>query len=244
VRTKPKSTEEQLKKRRRVYQQSGSGRIDALVICNGEPPARTLVRRIAAHAGRIVAADGGANIARRYGTRLDLIVGDLDSISPAVKRFYSSTRSARTELLHVPRQDSTDLEKTLDVLLERGATNVTVVAATGKRIDHTLGNLSVLWSYTHAMNIRLVGDGWLGVPVGKRKRVRAQPGTIVSLIPFGACSGITLRGLQYPLLDASMRVGQIGLSNVVVESPFTVRVNDGNMLMIIQADPFTISIEQ
>lgn len=239
-----RNAENQVKKRRRAYQQSGRECIDALVICNGEPPARPLVHKLAARAGLIVAADGGANIARQCGTRLDLIIGDLDSISPAVKKFYLSARNERPELIHVPRQDNTDLEKTLDVLQERGVRRVTLVAATGKRIDHTLGNLSVLWNYTHAMDILLVGDGWTAVPVGTKKRVRAKAGTIVSLIPFGACSGITLRGLQYPLLDASMRVGEIGLSNVVVKSPCTVRVNDGNLLMIIQANLFTISIEQ
>lgn len=246
-----------------MLRESGGRLFDALVICNGEPPSRGLARRLAIHAPLIVAADGGANIAWRFGIRPDLIVGDLDSITPAVKKFYSSTRGKRlkplqgslgssvshpegrgyTELLHIPRQDNTDLEKALDVLLERKVKRVIILAATGKRIDHTLGNLSVLWNYTNAMDITLAGDEWIAFPVGKMKRMKAKRGTTVSLIPFGVCRGITLTGLQYPLTTARMRVGEIGLSNVVVKSPCTVSVHNGNMLMIVQADLFSISIE-
>jgi thiamine pyrophosphokinase len=233
----------------------------SLLLCNGEPPSRAFARRLAVRAGLIVAADGGANVARRFGIRPDVIVGDLDSIKPDTMRLFSpieqnsglammsrrkfldsSTRESGSqndkyaEVVHVTRQDNTDLEKALDVLVERKTKRVIILAATGKRIDHMLGNLSVLWNYTNAMDITLAGDGWVAFPVGRMKRVQAKRGTTVSLIPFGICSGITLRGLQYPLTKATMHVGEIGLSNVVIASPFTVHVKKGNMLMVMQTD--------
>lgn len=206
-----------------------------LLFCNGEPPTRSLVRKLAAGAELIVAADGGANIARRLGIRPHLIVGDLDSIAPATRRYFLASEP-RSQLIHVARQDNTDLEKALDVLLRKKVTRVLLLAATGRRIDHTLGNLSVIWRYSGRMEIVCAGDGWSALPVGRVRRVHVKVGTVMSLIPFGPCSGITLSGLQYPLRNAAMRVGEIGLSNVVVKSPFTVRVNRGNMLMIVHAD--------
>lgn len=204
----------------------------ALVICNGEPPSRALARRFAATSDFIVAADGGANIGRRYGIRPDVIIGDLDSISGATKRRFSSST-----LLHVARQDNTDLEKALDYLSALEFRNVTILAATGHRIDFTLGNLSSLWSYTSFLDLTVAGDGWWAVPVGRRKHVEARVGTTASLIPFGDCDGITLRGLRYPLADASMKVGEIGVSNVVRKSPFAVQVRRGHMLLIVFEDP-------
>ena len=227
----------------------------SLLLCNGEPPSRRFTRKLASGADVIVAADGGANIARRFGIRPDVIVGDLDSITAATRRYFASLvkrlkplRGVResslprpegrgyTQLVRISQQDNTDLEKALDVLVERKTKRVIILAATGKRIDHTLGNLSVLWNYTNAMDITLAGDGWVAFPVGRMKRVQAKRGTTVSLIPFGICSGITLRGLQYPLTKATMRVGEIGLSNVVIASPFAVHVKKGNMLMVMQTD--------
>jgi thiamine pyrophosphokinase len=77
------------------------------------------------------------------------------------------------------------------------------------------------------------GDGWTALPVGTLLTRRAVRGATASLIPFGRCAGITLRGFAYPLKDASMRPGEIGVSNVVVSSPVTVRVRNGNMLLVL-----------
>lgn len=56
---------------------------------------------------------------------------------------------------------------------------------------------------------------------------------MISIIPFGQCSGVTLRGLKYPLRDALLRVGQVGVSNVVMASPFSVCVKKGKLLVLI-----------
>lgn len=200
----------------------------ALIICNGESPGRRPVQKLARHSDVIVAADGGANVARSLGIRPDVIIGDLDSITKQTTRYFSTS-----QLIHISRQDNTDIEKALDFLRDSGIRKVAIVAATGKRIDHTLGNLSVIWNYTSSIEIRFVGDAWYAVPVGKKRIFRAPAGTIISLLPFGACTGITLRGLRFPLTNASMMVGEIGVSNVVEKSPFTVEVKKGNMLMIV-----------
>lgn len=204
----------------------------ALLICNGEPPSRLVARRAVSHVDLIVAADGGANVARRFGIRPHVIIGDLDSIKSSTKQLFASS-----SIIRVKRQDSTDLEKALDYLRSRKVREVSIIGATGKRIDFTLGNLSVIWNYTSKMDITFVGERWLAMPVESRKRVSAKTGTTVSLIPFGPCSGITLRGLQYPLSNASMKVGEIGVSNVVKRSPFTVTVRRGRMLLFILARP-------
>jgi len=200
----------------------------ALIICNGEPPSRALSRRLARESALVVAADGGANIARRHRIKPDIIIGDLDSVSRSTLRFFSSST-----ILYVSRQDNTDLEKALDFLAARKIREVIIIGGTGKRIDFTLANLSVLWAYTSFVDITFVGDGWKAIPVGRKKVVKTRVGTTVSLIPFGDCGGVTLKGLRYPLANATMRVGEIGASNVVRTSPFTVVVKRGKMLLIL-----------
>lgn len=200
----------------------------ALLICNGDPPSRALVRRLARSCDLVVCADGGANTARRYGIRPDLVIGDLDSITGATRRAFSTV-----PLIHLSRQDNTDLEKSLDWLTSQKTSRVTIVGATGGRLDFTIGNLSVLTNYPETMAITLEGDGWRAMPVGRRKVLRARRGTTVSLLPFGRCTGITLHGLRYGLRNATMDVGRIGVSNVVEHSPFTVAVKSGSMLLIV-----------
>ena len=203
----------------------------ALVLCNGEPPSPSFARSVARTVDRIVAADGGANIARAIGLRPDIIIGDLDSMTRSTRRHFRDVLT-----LHVARQDNTDLEKALDYLAADRVHEVTILGATGNRIDFTLGNFSALWTYAAFMEVRIAGEGWYALPVGRKRTVRARIGTTVSLIPCGSCDGITLRGLEYPLTNASMRVGETGLSNVVRQSPFTVRVKRGAMLLVILQD--------
>jgi thiamine pyrophosphokinase len=202
-----------------------------LVICNGESPSKKLAHQLARNVDAIVAADGGANVARKLGIRPDVIIGDLDSMTSATKRCVSSSTFIR-----VSRQDNTDLEKALDFLLGQKIKRATIMAATGNRLDHTLGNLSVIWCYTKDIEIDVVGDGFLAIPLTKRNTIATKRGATVSLIPFGVCSGVTLRGLLYPLTNATMEVGTIGLSNIVKQSPFTVEVKRGKMLLIVLAD--------
>ena len=199
-----------------------------LIICNGDPPERRLLRALAARASLVVAADGGANAALRAGVRPDVVIGDLDSLLPA-----SARRLATARIIRVTRQDNTDLEKALDFVAAEHPSRVMIAGATGGRVDFTLGNLAVFWNYTDRLPITFAGDGWRAVPVGRRLKARAARGVTVSLVPFGDCAGITLRGLKYGLRNARMRVGEIGVSNVVASSPFTVDVKKGRMLVVI-----------
>jgi len=199
-----------------------------LLLCNGEPPSHSLLHRLAGEADMIVAADGGANAALRSGVRPDVIIGDLDSVLPGTRRKFRGVR-----VLRVRRQDNTDLEKALDFISASGPAAVAIAGATGGRIDFTLGNLSVFWNYTRELGMTFVGDGWRAFPALRHRTVYAPRGTTVSLLPFGHCTGITLRGLRYPLKDAAMRPGEIGVSNVVRTSPFSVTVRRGRMLIVV-----------
>ncbi len=201
----------------------------ALVVCNGEPPSRKLSKSLARRATLIAAADGGANVCKAIGLTPDIIIGDLDSIKQSTLRYFR-----KAEVMLVRRQDNTDLEKVLDELRRRRVRDVDILAATGKRLDFTLGNLCVIWKYVKQMNIVFQGNSFYALPVSGQLSLRAKRGTTVSLLPFGPCGGITLRGLRYPLTNASMRVGDIGVSNVVRKSPFTVSVKRGRMLLIVE----------
>jgi thiamine pyrophosphokinase len=202
-----------------------------LLLCNGEPPSKALARALSRQADQVYAADGGANTARVLGVRPDVIVGDLDSITSATRRYFSSAR-----VVHVARQDNTDLEKALDEIAGQGRSDVMILGATGNRLDFTLANLAVLWKYIHALTITVRGDGWRALPVRGRAEIVAARGTTVSLIPFGICRGITLAGMKYPLRDGTMNVGEVGVSNVVAGSPCTVRVREGHMLVVLFRD--------
>jgi thiamine pyrophosphokinase len=178
----------------------------------------------------VVAADGGANVCRKYGVVPDVIIGDLDSVTGETLR-----HSRLSLLLRVTRQDNTDLEKALDFLAANDVPEAVIVGADGRRIDFTLGNLSVLWRYHGRISLTVAGDGWFAVPVRSRMSIDAPAGTLVSVIPNGTVAGLTLRGFLYPLRSATMRTGEIGVSNVTRKRPASVTVRSGSLLVIVQS---------
>ncbi|MGA9116920.1 MAG: thiamine diphosphokinase [Bacteroidota bacterium] len=200
----------------------------ALLVCNGDPPAASLVRRLARGASLVVAADGGAEACRRCGVRPDVIIGDLDSLRTSTRRFFRASR-----VIRIRRQDNTDLEKALDYLREGGVRQVTIAGAAGRRVDFTLANLAVLCRYASSMRIRCVGPGWYAVPVWRHLELKEPRGRIVSLVPFGTCRGVTLSGLRYPLRDAVLPAGRAAVSNVVRGKKCIVEIRSGRLLVLV-----------
>ena len=203
----------------------------AMLICNGESPSLSLAHHLARRVDRIIAADGGANTARRLGVTPDTIIGDLDSLASQTRDAFPGSMVVRVE-----RQDNTDLEKALDFLKSDGIHRVVILGMAGGRVDFTLANFISLWRYVRTMELVVGGEGWHAVPLFRKRTIRAPRGTIVSLVPFGACRGVTLRGVEYPLTRHTLRMGEIGVSNVVRRSPATFRIERGAAILLIQRD--------
>jgi thiamine pyrophosphokinase len=200
----------------------------AFLLCNGAPPAPRRARRLRKQHRLFIAADGGANAARTLGLRPDVVIGDLDSITPdTAKAFHDAL------ILRVERQDNTDMEKALDFCIARGLRRVVISGVTGGRIDMTLGNVFAAWRYISQLDLTLAGNGWNAFPLAGSARFTAPVGTTVSLIPFGEVRGLTLRGLKYPLRNATLRPGTIAVSNVSVRTSFAVSARKGNLLVIV-----------
>jgi thiamine pyrophosphokinase len=175
----------------------------------------------------VICADGGANAAARIGVRPDLIIGDLDSILPATLRKFKDVPSKR-----ITSQNSTDLEKALSWAIRKRFGKIVVLGATGKRLDHSVGNLSALVKYSRKAVIRFV-DGQSEISyVGRSLKCMLPPGTTVSLIPLTRCEGIVTKGLKWELRNDSLMLGQReSTSNVVKSSPVSIRVRKGHLLL-------------
>ncbi|MFH1262979.1 MAG: thiamine diphosphokinase [Pseudomonadota bacterium] len=200
----------------------------ALVVLNGEPPSKPLLRHLCSDADLVVAADGGANVLHRYRLSPDVVIGDLDSIRPVTRKRFASAA-----FFHVPDQNSTDFEKALEFLKRIQIRDVVVAGATGRRIDFTLGNFVSLWKYLPRLRPTLVGDGWEGMPVVRRLDLSPPVGTTVSLIPFSRCTGVTLRGFRYPLRGATLSYGSLAVSNMSESRRCSISLRSGKLLAIV-----------
>lgn len=199
-----------------------------LILCNGRPPSQALFEEQLLWADIFIAADGGANTARSLGTSPDVVIGDLDS--------FEKKPDDTFEIIHKPSQYANDLEKALQLARQKKAQQVTVLGATGLRIDHSLKNLSVLKQFDEFFPTLLFIDEFATVqllPNNFTKEIPIQ--TTVSLFPLsGKVTGITTRGLKYPLNEESLENGvRDGSSNIVTSSPVHITHQTGDLLLFI-----------
>lgn len=188
----------------------------------------------------VVAADGGLDSARRLGLSVDVVVGDLDSVSPAGLHWAESS-GARIQA-HPTRKDQTDLELALGFAAVR-AEAIHVVASAGGRLDHALANLLVLASDRWAENSLSASIGGAHVDVVRgRRALGGSVGDLVSLLAVDAAArGVTTTGLEYQLRDETLQPAAArGVANVIVEVPPTVTVRHGVLLAIRPPGPSSV----
>jgi thiamine pyrophosphokinase len=178
----------------------------------------------------VIAADSGLQAAERLGLVVDVVVGDLDSVDPALleRRDLEVDRHPRAK-------DQTDIVLALDRARDTGATEAIVVSGGGGRLDHALANLLVLASPRYAqMRIRaLVGEAEVAV-VRHRHTMTAPAGTVVSLFAVdGPALGVTTEGLRYPLRDEVLDpLSSRGVSNEFSGGPASITIAHGALLVI------------
>lgn len=203
--------------------------LNALLIGNGVCPSPALLQQLAAQVNFILAADGGAQKAAAAGVMPDMIIGDFDSLS-------AQQTWPREKLLRIPRQDNTDLEKALDYLQDNHFTYVTIAGGTGGRWDFSIGNFLSVYPYLAQMDICFAANGWKIYPLIKPTQKTVRPGARVSLIPVTACQNVTLKGLQYPLQNATLELGRTGrtLSNCAAQENISIHFSSGYLLLYIE----------
>lgn len=119
----------------------GNFRPDAVVLCNGDYPSSPVPLQILSQAPFVCCCDDAATGYLRRGHRPDAIVGDGDSLPQAFKEQYADIWH------HVAEQEDNDQTKATRFLMKRGFTHLCYLGATGRREDHTLGNISLLARY-------------------------------------------------------------------------------------------------
>ena len=199
-----------------------------LIIANGQKEDKTFIKTCAKAADFILALDGGADTALKAAVMPNLVLGDLDSISPNAKN-----KIGKEKLLKVSRQDNTDLEKGLDFARYFKVQNITIICAQGGRLDFTLSNFSSVFNYIDKANIVFKTSACDIYPLKKSAKFACKKGAKISLIPMGNTTGLTLKNLKYPLKNATFKIGQTAVSNIALKNNFEVSFKKGQLLVII-----------
>ncbi len=168
---------------------------EAVILANGEYPTAEIPQNILLEAPYVVCCDGAANKYIDMGFLPDAIVGDGDSLKEEYRKRFASI------LYCIDEQESNDQTKAVQFLLKQEKRHIVIVGATGKREDHTLGNISLLIEYARmGATVCTCTDYGIFIPCSGKCTMQSYPGQQISIFNFTA-KEFRSTGLKYPLFD-------------------------------------------
>ena len=203
----------------------------ALIVAGGNPVKPELIARLGAPSW-IVAADSGLDQTYRLGLSPDLVVGDMDSVSP--EALHRAQAGGVAIERHPIAKDATDLELAIDAATNAGFERATIIGGTGGRMAHTLANAMVL------LKERSIGLDWrtsratiAAIRSGESRTFGVDDGPLLSVLAIGGPASCVSTGLRWPLDQTPLIAGSTrGISNEIAEETATVSVSSGQVLTI------------
>jgi len=187
----------------------------------------------------IIASDKGLEALDKCKIKPNFIIGDFDSINKEILNKYIDDENIEIRELN-PEKDYTDTHMAIKFAIELKSTSVTILGATGTRIDHALSNINVLKELLDNKIEGKIIDNKNEIQLMNCKKIlkRDIEYKYISLIPLTTrVEGVTLKGFKYPLDNACLNIGEsLGVSNEQIEDIGLIDIKKGILILIKARD--------
>jgi thiamine pyrophosphokinase len=199
-----------------------------VILCNGAFPKHQIPLSILRNASRIICCDGAAeSLLEKENIEPTYIVGDLDSLCNELKIRY------KDRIHYDNNQNNNDLTKSVNFCIKNMWTDITIVGATGKREDHTIGNISLLTEYDQA-KVQMITDFGIFVPIYKSTEFKSFAGQQISIFSLTPDTVFTFHGLKYPLDQQTITSWWQGTLNEAINDTFFIEMTEGKALVFLE----------
>ena len=180
----------------------------AVIVGNGQLPKKEYPLYLLESADYVVCCDGALDTYLRHFSgrnlrRPDVVVGDMDSLSKKTAERF------RDIAVKIDEQETNDQSKAFHYILEHfpDVDTIHILGATGKREDHTIGNLSLLMEYAREMrrqdcgrtvSVDIVSDWSTAFAITDTCTLDVGEGRSVSIICPDNSLNIKSEGLVWP----------------------------------------------
>lgn len=200
-----------------------------VILANGLFPTHPAPLKALKHAINLVCCDGAANALVDHAEFTPAaVVGDGDSLSEAARTKFSHC------LVTSACQETNDLTKAFRFCMEQGWKDIVILGGTGKREDHTLGNLSLLADFSREAHVCMITDTCLITPVSKAVIMPVVPGQPVSFIACDPGVRLTVEGVRYPVQNLALTRWHTATLNTATGDLLRVHPVNG-VVLVIQA---------
>jgi thiamine pyrophosphokinase len=201
-----------------------------VILADGDYPSTKNPLDALHNAETIVCCDGAAAALIEHGIIPDKIVGDMDSLSAELKERFGD------RIIHFSEQENNDLTKAFNVCLAAGCKKIIILGATGKREDHSLGNLSLLVDYAEKIpDIKLITDYGEFFVALKSGTFPCSPGEKLSFFAVDPDTRVTSGGLKFPMNSLLLNRWWRATLNEAEGDSFSLSFPEGCRLLIYRA---------
>jgi len=198
---------------------------EVVILGAGDFPQNSIPHNMMIQATHLQCCDGAAaSYIRRYRVKPWRIIGDCDSLPDALKE------KCHDIVRQIDEQEDNDQTKNVRYAAGHGFKRIAIIGATGKREDHTLGNISLLIDYLEmGLDVRMYTNHGVFIPCKGDCEVQFKQGGAVSIFNFG-CTELASVGLQYQLYPTT-KLWQ-GTLNKCLGKTFKIKANGKYLLFL------------
>lgn len=194
---------------------------------------------------RLFAVDRGLEYVQDMELVPDYVVGDFDTVDYNVLLAFEEAEGKGKVERHPAKKDETDTELAVWQAIEEKTERITLLGATGSRLDHVFANIGLLCqTVERGIDMRIVDEtNRIQILDGLHRATaeiakKEQLGTYISLIPLtDRVEGVTLEGVAYPVRDFTIvRGSSRTVSNEIVSEKMWITIKKGQVLLIESRD--------
>ncbi|TAL66239.1 MAG: thiamine diphosphokinase [Bacteroidetes bacterium] len=199
-----------------------------VIVADGTFPQHDIPLGYIKNAERIICCDGSVGNLVSAGFEPDAIVGDMDSLGEELANRYPD------RIFIDESQDTNDLTKAVTWCRGMNYNDIVIVGATGKREDHTIGNISLLAEYLKDVNVIMVTDTGVFLPFQKSSEISSFSGQQVSVFSIDSETEVTSHGLRYPLNHTKIGNWWVATLNEAIGDSFSLEFNNGRVIVYLK----------
>lgn len=206
----------------------------AVVIAHGTISDFTIVRAHIHDDAIVIAADGGALHAQALGVIPHILIGDMDSLG---KEKAEALAQQGVRVITFPTdKNETDTHLAIEYAVSLGAKQITVLGGMGTRMDHTLGNLFLIFNAAFKDVTIIFKDERQEISLLKNNTtIQGQQGETFSLITLNTIKGLNITGAKFPLINADVNFGSsLTLSNEFHDENVVISWSEGEKILLVR----------
>ncbi len=208
-----------------------------VIISGGKAPSKEILLNEIKEANLIIGADKGCEVLYKYDIIPDYILGDFDSANMDI--INSIEAKAGKKIKFKREKDYTDTEIAYNLAVERGASEIILLGATGTRYDHSLSNLGLmLRGLKKSIKVKVIDDNNYIFLTDKPITLYGNKGDTISFHAYcDVVENFTIIGAKYNLSNYTLRLGDsLTTSNEFMEEKINITFDSGIVMVLYTKD--------